>query len=217
LSQQAYEDIKQKIVSLELPPGSVIDEGSLQDELDLGRTPIREALKRLSLEKLVNIVPRRGMFVSEIGITDLQQLFELRVMLESLAARFAAQRGNHEQWHRMELALNGLPWSDLPTEDEALMANEALITIDKACHEIVYEAANNEFLQDTLITHYALSLRLWYFFLADIGDMRQAILEHKRILKALKARDAESASQLMKSHIQAFQEEIQSVMLGVPA
>jgi DNA-binding GntR family transcriptional regulator len=117
----------------------------------------------------------------------------------------------------MELALNGLPWSDLPTEDEALMANEALITIDKACHEIVYEAANNEFLQDTLITHYALSLRLWYFFLADIGDMRQAILEHKRILKALKARDAESASQLMKSHIQAFQEEIQSVMLGVPA
>jgi DNA-binding GntR family transcriptional regulator len=217
LSQQAYEDIKQKIVSLELPPGSVIDEGSLQDELDLGRTPIREALKRLSLEKLVNIVPRRGMFVSEIGITDLQQLFELRVMLESLAARFAAQRGNHEQWHRMELALNDLPWSDLPTEDEALMANEALITIDKACHEIVYEAANNEFLQDTLITHYALSLRLWYFFLADIGDMRQAILEHKRILKALKARDAESASQLMKSHIQAFQEEIQSVMLGVPA
>jgi DNA-binding GntR family transcriptional regulator len=217
LSQQAYEDIKQKIVSLELPPGSVIDEGSLQDELGLGRTPIREALKRLSLEKLVNIVPRRGMFVTEIGITDLQQLFELRVILESLAARFAAQRGNHEQWHRMDSALNGLSWSDSPTEDETLMVNEALIAIDRACHEIVYEAANNEFLQDTLITHYALSLRLWYFFLADIGDMRQVISEHKRILEALKARDADRASQLMEFHIQAFQEEIQSVMMGVPA
>lgn len=217
LSQQAYEGIKQKIVSLELPPGSVIDEGGLQDELDLGRTPIREALKRLSLEKLVNIVPRRGMFVTEIGITDLQQLFELRVMLESLAARFAAQRGNDEQWHRMESALNGLSWLDSSSGSEALVANEALIAIDKACHEIVYEAANNQFLQDTLITHYALSLRLWHFFLADIGDMRQAILEHRRILEALKARDADRASELMEFHIQAFQEEIQSVMLGAPA
>ena len=74
---------QEKIVSLELPPGSVIDEAGLQEELDLGRTPIREALKRLSLEKLVVIIPRRGMFVSDIGITDLQQLYEVRVVLEA--------------------------------------------------------------------------------------------------------------------------------------
>ena len=71
LSQIAYESIRQKIVSLELPPGEVIDENGLRHEMELGRTPIREALQRLALEKLVTIVPRRGMFVTEVSINDL--------------------------------------------------------------------------------------------------------------------------------------------------
>ena len=78
------------IVTLELAPGSVIDEAELQEELQMGRTPIREALKRLSLESLVSIVPRRGMFVTNIGINDLQRLLEVRLELETLAVRLAA-------------------------------------------------------------------------------------------------------------------------------
>ncbi|MCX7853916.1 MAG: GntR family transcriptional regulator, partial [Caldilineales bacterium] len=91
LSQRAYEGIKHQIISLALPPGAVIDEDRLQAELGLGRTPIREALQRLALEKLVTIVPRRGTFVTEIGLMDLRLLFEVRVPLESLATRLAAQ------------------------------------------------------------------------------------------------------------------------------
>jgi DNA-binding GntR family transcriptional regulator len=211
LSEQAYDCIKQEIVSLKLPPGSVIDEAGLQEELGFGRTPIREALKRLSLEKLVIIVPRRGMFVTEIGIRDLQQLFEMRLPMESLAARLAAERGTHEQWDRMKKALSELT--------ETTGNNEALITIDKTCHEIIYEAADNEFLRDTLVTHYALSLRLWYYFLSRIGDMREALQEHQLILEALEAKDGERAARLMERHIRTFQEKIQSVMIGsaVPA
>ncbi|HCB49919.1 MAG TPA: GntR family transcriptional regulator [Chloroflexi bacterium] len=211
LSEQAYECIKQEIVSLKLPPGSVINEAGLQEKLGLGRTPIREALKRLSLEKLVVIVPRRGMFVNEIGIRDLQQLFEMRLPLESLAARLAAERGTDEHWERMKSALSDLP--------ETGANNEALITIDKTCHEIIYEAADNEFLRDTLVTHYALSLRLWYYFLSRIGDMREVILEHQLILDALQAKDGDKAARLMERHIGTFQEEIQLVMFGsaVPA
>ena len=82
LSQTAYQAIKYKIISLELPPGSVVDEFSLRTELGLGRTPIREALQRLSMEKLVTIVPRRGTFVTQIGLTDLQRLSEARLILE---------------------------------------------------------------------------------------------------------------------------------------
>lgn len=211
LSQQAYERIKRKIVSLELEPGQVIDESNLRAELNLGRTPIREALQRLALEKLVTIVPRRGTFVTEIGITDLQQLFEVRLMLESQAARLAAQRGSRQHWQRMEAALSGLSDGAGPTD------NEALIAIDEACHRLMYEAADNEFLEDVLTTLYALSLRLWYFSLAKIGDMQEAIREHKYMLDAFKVRDGELAAQLMEQHIQAFQEEIQSVMLGIPA
>jgi DNA-binding GntR family transcriptional regulator len=211
LSEQAYECIKQEIVSLKLPPGSVINEAGLQEKLGLGRTPIREALKRLSLEKLVVIVPRRGMFVNEIGIRDLQQLFEMRLPLESLAARLAAERGTDEHWERMKSALSDLPKTGAN--------NEALITIDKTCHEIIYEAADNEFLRDTLVTHYALSLRLWYYFLSRIGDMREVILEHQLILDALQAKDGDKAARLMERHIGTFQEEIQLVMFGsaVPA
>lgn len=211
LSQQAYESIKQKIVSLALAPGAVIDEASLREELNLGRTPIREALQRLAQEKLVLIVPRRGMFVSEIGITDLQQLFEMRLVLESLAARYAAKRGADALWRQMETIL-----AEAPGAGEAA-DNEKLIAIDEACHQIIYEAADNVFLRDTLITMYALSLRLWYFSLAKIGNMCDAVLEHQHIMAALKAGDGEAAARLMKKHIQAFQEELQSVMLGVSA
>lgn len=206
LSQKAYEQIRRKVVSLELPPGTVIDESSLQAELDLGRTPIREALQRLSLEKLVDIVPRRGMFVTDIGITDLQRLFEVRLELESLAARLAAVRGKEEHWRRMETVLAALPEENEPTN------NETLIAADEMCHKIMYEAAQNEFLQDVLVTLYALSLRLWYYFLSQIGSMRSAIVEHRRILEALRAGDAERAAQLIRQHIQTFQEEIQAVM-----
>jgi DNA-binding GntR family transcriptional regulator len=206
LSQQAYDCIKQKIVSLELPPGAVINEGRLREELKLGRTPIREALKQLALEKLVTIVPRRGMFVTDIRINDLGRLFEVRLELESLAARLAAERGSMAAWKRMEQALSTL--------DEERADNETLIAIDQDCHKIIYEAANNVFLHDTLVTYYAHSLRLWYYFLADLADMTTAIIEHRRILDALRAGQPERAGRLMAGHIQAFHDEIQAVMLG---
>ena len=208
LSQQAYEMIRRKIISLELPPGAIVDESSLQKELNLGRTPIREALLRLSLEQLVTIVPRRGIFVTEISITDLKQLFEVRIVLESLAARLAARRGSEEQWRLMEETLANLP----PAGSANI--NETLIAIDERCHHIIYEAADNEFLQSTLFKLYALSLRLWFFFLLKIGDMHEAIQQHRDILEALKKRDAKRASDLLEHHIRAFQEEIQAAMLG---
>ncbi len=211
LSHQAYRRIKEQIVSLELTPGSVLDERSLRAELGLGRTPIREALQRLALEKLVVIVPRRGMYVSDIGITTLRQLFEVRLVLESLAARLAAERGTDEHWEQMEEVLDESHRA-YETADNAL-----LIALDEACHLIIYEAADNEFLGDTLATMYALSLRLWYFFLNRIGDMRGAVMEHKRIMTALKRGEADEASRLMEKHIRAFQEEIQAVMIGDPA
>ncbi len=203
LSQQAYQSIKQKIVSLELAPGAVINEPGLRQELNLGRTPIREALQRLAQEKLVLIVPRRGMFVSEIGITDLQKLFEARLVFEPFAARQAALRGTAKHWARMAAALAGGDTAD----------NEKLIAIDETCHEIIYEAADNQFLSDALTTMYALSLRLWYFSLARIGNMQDAVLEHRLIMEALEAKDGDESARLMEKHIRAFQEELQSVML----
>jgi GntR family transcriptional regulator, rspAB operon transcriptional repressor len=157
----------------------------------------------------VTIVPRRGMFVTDIGLSDLQQLFEVRLVLEGLAARLAARRGTAEQWRRMEAVLSRLARGAIDNQD--------LIAIDGACHEILYEAAGNEFLRDMLSTHYALSLRLWYYFLSRLGEMRQAVLEHVAILEALRSGDGDRAARLMERHIRTFQEEIQTVMLGAKA
>ena len=206
LSQQAYESIKRKIIYLELEPGAVIDEITLQKDLNLGRTPIREALKRLEVEQLVTIIPRRGMFVSEISITDLYQIFELRAELETLAVRLAVQRGTDKHWQRMEKILSSQPWHELSNID--------LIEIDDACHRIIFDAAGNRFLAQTLNTYYTLSLRLWYFFLAKIGDMQAAVREHRQIYEAMRSGQADEAARLMKEHLQAFQSEMHAHMIG---
>ncbi|MFW6183479.1 MAG: GntR family transcriptional regulator [Chloroflexota bacterium] len=208
LKEQAYQVLKHKIVSLELAPGAVIDEAALVETLGLGRTPIREALQRLALEKLVDIVPRRGMFVTEIGVTNLQRLCEVRVVLEGMAARFAAQRGRPRHWQRMDAVLSMLG------HDPAAIDNDALIAMDEACHQIICEAADNEFLADALSGMYALSLRLWYFSLSRMGAVHKTVLEHRYILRALQAGDGECASRLMEQHVRSFQQEIQSVLLG---
>src|SRR5260221_3341693 len=91
-SEEAYLRIRERIVSLAMPPGSVVNEGRLRQELQIGRTPIREALQRLARENLVRSVPHRGTFVTDVNITDLARITEVRVVLESHASRLAAQR-----------------------------------------------------------------------------------------------------------------------------
>ncbi len=208
LSQQAYERIRHKIIALDLPPGSVINETALREELGLGRTPIREALQRLALEKLIVIIPRRGTFVAEIGITDLHRLFEARLVLEAFAARLACRRGKEKHWQQMAAVL--------ARADEPDVDQEQLIAIDEACHEIIYEAADNKFLRDILVSLYALSLRLWYYSLFHIGGMREAVIEHVRIMEQLREHNEDEAARLIVEHIQTFQATIQEVMLGTP-
>jgi DNA-binding GntR family transcriptional regulator len=205
LSEKAYHLIKQRIVTLDLAPLSVIDERVLGEELGLGRTPIREALHRLSAEGLVNIAPRRGMFVADISITDLARIFEVRIALEQLCARLAAQRISQEQLAQMEVTLREL--EELP-EGEA----RALMAIDERFHRLLYQAADNEFLMDTLDRFYALSMRLWYLVLNHIADVQGAIKQHKKITTALKAGDGKKAEELVCEHIAEFQQKIKAAL-----
>ena len=92
LSDQAYYRIRELIVTLELPPGSLVSERELMERLGLGRTPVREALRTLARERLVEVYPRRGIFVSPVNVGDLAGLSEVRATLESFAARLAAER-----------------------------------------------------------------------------------------------------------------------------
>ena len=205
LSEKAYSLIKEKVVTLELPPSAVIDEQMLMQELDLGRTPIREALQRLDSEGLVNVVPRRGTFVSDISITDLQKIFELRIILESFCARLAAERITDGQLQRIELLLRDL---------EALHdANSSdLMNIDKRFHRHLYRAADNEFLTEVLDRLYDFSLRLWYLVLGRLDYVRDSIEQHHQIVEALRAGDADRAEALVRAHVIEFQQSVRAAL-----
>ncbi len=206
LGQQAYEQIRQRIIALDLAPGSVIDEAELQGQMELGRTPIREALKRLALEGLVNIVPRRGIFVADIGLDDLQRLQEVRLVLETLAVRLAAQRGKAEHWRQLEALL-----------DQEALAGEAnsatLIEADAAFHETVYRAADNQYLHDALTVLLGLNERLWYYFLPDANGLELMSADHRALAMSLQARDEVQAEAIMVRHIRRVQESVRQQIL----
>jgi DNA-binding GntR family transcriptional regulator len=205
LSDKAYQLIKHKIITLELAPLSAIDEQALMEDLQLGRTPIREALQRLVAEDLVLLAPRRGMFVADISITDLQKIFETRLVLEGLCARLAAQRVTPEQLAEIEGTIRDL--EQVPDTD-----TEGLMDIDERFHYLLYAAADNEFLADPLRRLHALSHRIWHVVLDRLDNVRGAMEQHIFIAEALQARDAAQAEALIQKHVSEFQQEIKSVL-----
>jgi DNA-binding GntR family transcriptional regulator len=205
LSDKAYHLIRQRIITLELPPLSPIDEQALMEELRLGRTPIREALQRLATEDLILLAPRRGMFVADISITDLQKVFELRMTLEGLCAHLAAERASAEQLQAMRQVVRDL--DGVPDDDD-----RGLMVIDERFHELVYEAADNKFLADVLLRLHAHSFRIWHMVLERIGSVRGALEQHIAITEAIEARDPEQAERLVRQHVADFQEKIKAAL-----
>jgi DNA-binding GntR family transcriptional regulator len=198
-SGEAYRLIKERIITLELPPAAVIDEAKLMADLGLGRTPIREALQRLALENLVVILPRRGTIVADLNMSDLQKIFEIRVDLELLAVRLAAQRATPAQIAAM---------AALFASADALLGrgdNYELIRLDHEAHRLLAKAAHNEFLEETLERLYNHVLRLWYVSLHRVQRLREAIEEHREIIALVEAGDGEGAARIMRAHIAEFQ------------
>ena len=203
LSEAAYNRLRSMIVRLEFAPGDVLREDDLREQLGIGRTPIREALQRLEREHFVKVVPRQGIFVTGIDVSELSMLFETRSVLEPYAARLAALRGTDESWDAMEEALDR-------TVDAADGAE--LLAIDRTCHEIMWKAAGNRFLIDTLDMLYAQSDRLWHLYLADVADPGHAVEEHVAILNALRSRESDIAASLVDDHVASFDAQIRDAV-----
>jgi DNA-binding GntR family transcriptional regulator len=203
MSDRAYLDIRRMIVRLDLAPGEVIRDDSLQTMLGLGRTPIREALQRLVRDQFVTVIPRRGMYVSAVNIDELPMLYEARALLEPYAMRLACAHGRAADWDDMEAALDGVRPTSKPN---------ALLDIDRRCREIVWAAAGNRFLTDTLDMLYAHSDRLWHLYLSDVADVSTLIEEHRAILGALRAGDCERAVAMIGAHMRSFNERVRQAV-----
>lgn len=206
LNERAYQRIRDMIVHLELPPASVIDEAKLTVELQIGLTPIRQALRRLAMENLVLILPRRGTLVADLNMDNLQKIFEIRLELETLAARLAAERATAAQITQMEQLLASEMLAHAEGWGES--RNELLIRIDRRAHELLSEAAHNQILADTLDSLYSHVLRLWYVNLKQVKALDDALAEHRQIVAAVAVGDGESAQAIMRKHISGFQNEV---------
>lgn len=205
-SEKAYRIIKEKIVTLALPPASLLNEAELMAELKLGRTPIREALQRLAYENLVVILPRRGTIVADLNVSDLQKIFEVRLELEICAARLAAGRATSEQLVEMET---------LFAAAETIIQQgdyHQLIGLDYQVHMLVARAAHNEFLEEILERLYTHVLRLWYVSLHKVDRLAEAVADHGALIASIKAGDETRAAEIMRAHIMGFQTQFAAVL-----
>jgi DNA-binding GntR family transcriptional regulator len=201
IADRAYRELRDRIVTLRLPPGSVLREDELMPELAIGRTPLREAIKRLALENLVAVEPRRGTSVTDVETSDIVHITEVRAELEGQAAELAALRMDDEHralFERLRKELDELDGAD----------HGELMRFDEHIHEAIWEASRNPYLMETLERYFALSLRIWYLVLTRVPGLGGAVHDQVRLLDALLAHDAPKARQLMREHVLDFQREI---------
>lgn len=197
-TQHAYERIKERIITTQMPPGAVIQEAVLMAELGLGRTPIREALKLLEAEKLVVVSSRRGMFVMGVSISDLAEIQEIRSVLDPLCVRLAFARISAAELVEMRQLVAA---AQAPTENWDMTARMAL---DRRFHALLAKATYNELLEAELEMLYNLSARIWYLYLDRLtpGDLTSDTLVE--ILSALETKDAGRGEQAILRHIRDF-------------
>jgi DNA-binding GntR family transcriptional regulator len=206
LADRAYAELRDRLVMLAIAPGAPINEDALGRELQMGRTPVREAIKRLALERLVTVFPRRGTFASEINITDLAAISDVRVQLEGHAARRAAERLTPGQRDELDGLLAALDRDD-PTGDA-----DTLMRLDARVHRSVYAWAANAYLQDTLERYLNLSLRIWYLVLDRLPHLVDRVHEHRDLLFAIRDGEADRARDIAAEHVATFEDEIRGVL-----
>ncbi len=193
---EVYKIIKDLIIKNKLKSGSIIYEKELQKKLNYGRTPIREALIRLYYQDwLVDIVNKKGIFVSNIKLEDIQIIFELRYALEGLIGKLATERISDTQIKKIE---------ELIKKNECLkkISYSESIEVDFNFHNILIEATGNKFIADIFSKLFNYSTRLLYLQYANRYKFN--ISEYREILNALKDKNAEKTSNLLKKHIVDF-------------
>lgn len=201
LTEKAYAALEELIVTLKIAPGTAVSEASLSAQLGIGRTPIREALQRMARERLVVVLPQRGIFVSEINVKNQLKLLELRRELERLMARNAARRATEAERQRFQEISEELEQAARTSDELTFMR------LDREFNLLTSEASRNEFLSNSMGLTHALSRRFWYIHYQNVGDMPLAAQLHASVARAIAKRDetaAAKASDALLDYLEEF-------------
>jgi DNA-binding GntR family transcriptional regulator len=209
LADRAYVQLREEIITAALAPGTLLREEQLTSRLGLGRTPVREAIQHLRREGYVTILPRRGTLVSEISITDLAAIYEVRTRLESWGARLAAERAGAADRQEAEQLVAALGSVDADDYEE-------LLRTDRRIHRFAYRCAKNPFLAETLDHYHNLSLRILHVAMrrypALTPQLDDVVHDQRALLEAIGRGDGDTAERVAASHISTFERAIRGVI-----
>lgn len=206
MAQVAYLRLRERLVMLDIPPGAPLQEQGLAAELGVGRTPVREAIKRLEVERFVDTFPRRGTFATRVDPTALAEISEVRRALEPLAASRAARLidpGGRR--------LLGSVADDLRQVPEHASARDHM-ALDVRVHQVVYSLARNSHLESSLTRYLFLAMRIWSVAVRRLEAVADHVVEHEHILRAIGDGDEERAASLTIEHMEAFEAAIRRVL-----
>ncbi len=210
LAERTYQKLREDIITVRLPPGALMRESELMRKLDVGRTPVREALQRLQHDGFVVVIARRGTFVSKIDISDLTAIYEARARIESWATRLAAERLREPDRYEARQLIEALKAVPAPAPFDALLA------LDTRIHRFVYRSAKNRYLYETLDHYHNLSLRILYVamrrFPALMPGLDKVVHEQTLMLEAVCRGDAEAAERIALNHVLSFEEEVRKII-----
>lgn len=207
LADYATKVLRDRLIVLDIPPGTPMNDELIGKELGIGRTPVREAIKRLESEHLVSVYPRRGTFAAMVDITDLAEIAEIRAQLEPLAAARAARHATPER--RAELRRIA---DELESMDLAATASTSLMQHDLDVHRSIYEANGNKHLKEVLLTYDNLATRIWCMVIDRLPHVNSHIAEHVTLLRAIADGDEERARQVAYDHVMSFEQLVRSVI-----
>ena len=207
LATLAYERLKDKLIMLDIRPGEPINDVALAAELGVGRTPVREALKRLETDHLVVSYPRRGTFATVVDVTELGAISDIRQLLEPHAARRAAENASPALRAQLRATAEQIEHIDVADGDR-----DRFIREDMAVHQLIYRASGNAHLEDVLIRYDNLATRIWCLVIDKLPDLAAHIQGHARLLIAIADGDADTAARLALEHVTGFERVIRRVL-----
>jgi DNA-binding GntR family transcriptional regulator len=188
LTEKAYKEIEEQIVTLRLQPGQILSESGLAKHLEIGRTPVREALQQLSREGLVTILPRRGVIVSEINIRNQLELLRVRREVERLMARLASERATKEELSTFLAVAAAMRQSAEDNDDIAFMR------LDRQLNVLLATACRNDYARRAMGLMQGLSRRFWYMHYREVLDLPRCARLHADLASAISKRDGEAAA-----------------------
>jgi DNA-binding GntR family transcriptional regulator len=210
LTEKAYQLLVQKLTRLQLVPGAPLVEKNLSTDLGIGRTPIREALHRLVAEGLVTHHTNRGMFAAEISATNIQQIYEFRLVIDGYAARLSAVRANEQDVEDLRAIQTRLVQA---TEDDDI---DAYVAYDRRFYEVLARVARNAYLAETMLKIFNLHLRLWFLLSNRLGTWHEIARAHeemtKGIVEAIALRDPDRAELAVKIYISRRHQDLRELL-----